>query len=89
MYGPDHNQRGVTMPIQWNDWALTHDEQVTAGAIDTFPPHILQRMPAYPRSQGDNRDEAGEEAARQEEETATILNECESLAEVESEWWER
>jgi hypothetical protein len=30
-------------------------------------------MPAHPGSQGDRRDEAGEEAAHQEEETATIL----------------
>ncbi len=37
-------------------------------------PHILQEMPAYPRSQGDSRDEASVVQAHREEETTTILD---------------
>jgi hypothetical protein len=45
------------------------------------PAHLVKDASLYPSSQGDNRDEAGEEAAHQEEET--ILDRCRRLAEAE------
>ncbi len=47
------------------------------------------KIPSHPSSQGDSRDEEGEEAAHQVEETATILVGCERLIEEEKECWKR
>jgi hypothetical protein len=60
-------------------------KQVCSGAMGTPQPHIGQGMPAHPSSQVDRGDEAGEEAAQQEEETMAILYGCGRLAEAESE----
>ncbi len=57
--------------------ALSRIEQLRAGAMDDLLPYIRQRIPAYPSCWGDERDEAGEEATHQEEETATILDSVE------------
>ncbi len=53
--------------------------------MGTLTPHIVQGIPAYPRSQGDSRDEASEVAAHWKEETMTILDGCRRLTEAESE----
>ncbi len=68
-------------------WA--HIEQVHTGAVVTLLPHIWPRTPFHPSSQGESRDEEGEEAANQEEETATILVGCGRLTEEERELWKR
>jgi hypothetical protein len=43
-------------------------------------------MPAHPSLQGSGRDEASAEAAHQEKETTTILDECRKLTEAENEF---
>jgi hypothetical protein len=54
------------------------------GTMGTPLPHIWQKMSSGPRSQGDSRDEAGEEAAQKEEETSAILDRSGRLAKAES-----
>ncbi len=54
------------MPSWCSDQALAHIEQERAGAMGILLPHIWQETSAYPSSQGDTKDEAGEETAHQD-----------------------
>jgi hypothetical protein len=49
------------MPSQCNDRALPYIKQVCPGAMGTPQPHIWQMTQTYRNSQGDSKDEAGEE----------------------------
>ncbi len=51
----------VPMPSRCNDWAQPYIKQVCAGAIGTPWPHIWQGTQTYRNSQGDSKDEAGDE----------------------------